>query len=165
MKKAIVFGYGNTGKALAKKLSGFSCEVLIYDRYIEQAGDEYTTQVSLNELVERADIVSVHIPYNVENHYFINHQFLSSFKKKIVLINTSRGKVLNTEDLVLSLENGKVKAAGLDVLEFEKHTFENVEKESVPTAFKHLLNSTKTPYLAVPVTLPTYSASLLSLRD
>jgi D-3-phosphoglycerate dehydrogenase len=146
-----IIGYGNTGKAFAKKLSGFSCDVLTYDRYVENAGDANACQVQLSDIFEQSDIVSIHIPYNKENHYFIDQKFLSSFKKNVYLINTSRGKVLNSTDLVTSLNNGKIKGACLDVLEFEKHSFENMEFDSVPDSLGYLINSDKvilTPHVA-----------------
>lgn len=146
-----IIGYGNTGKSFAKKVSGFSCEVLTYDRYVENAGDLNARQTNLDELFERADIVSVHIPYNKENHYFINSAFLSSFKKNIYLINTSRGKVLDTNDLVSMLKNGKVTGACLDVLEFEKYSFEDVDIGSVPDSLAYLMTSGNvvlTPHVA-----------------
>jgi len=146
-----IIGYGNTGKAFAKKLSGFSCDVLTYDRYVENAGDENARQVELSDIFEQSDIVSIHIPYNQENHYFIDQTFLSSFKKNIYLINTSRGKVLNSADLVTSLKNGKVKGACLDVLEYEKHSFESVDFESIPENLRFLITSDRvilTPHVA-----------------
>ena len=146
-----IIGYGNTGKAFAEKLSGFSCKVITYDRYVENAGDENADQIDLKDIFEQADIVSIHIPYNVENHYFINDRFLSSFRKNVFLINTSRGKVLKTDDLVKSLENGKVEGACLDVLEYEKYSFEDVNPESVSDSLTYLLNSAEvllTPHVA-----------------
>ena len=146
-----IIGYGNTGKSFAKKLSGFSCDVITYDRYVENAGDAYAVQTDLGELFERADVVSVHIPYSKDNHYFVNSEFMSSFRKNIYLINTSRGKVLNSKDLVTALKSGKVNGACLDVLEFEKHSFEEVEFDSVPESLSYLINSDKvllTPHVA-----------------
>lgn len=146
-----IIGYGNTGKSFAKKLSGFSCTVITYDRYVENAGDENAHQMSLTDIFEQADIVSVHIPYNKYNHYFINHEFLSSFKKNIFLLNTSRGRILNSTDLVSSLKSGKIKGACLDVLEFEKDSFEDVEVESVSESLTYLIDSEKvilTPHVA-----------------
>jgi D-3-phosphoglycerate dehydrogenase len=120
-----IIGYGNMGKMLAKKLSGFNCEVLAYDKYKTNYEDQYIREVDLFTLQQQADIVSVHINYLPENYYFVNNEFLSNFTKNIYLVNTSRGKVLSTEDLVCNLSNGRVKGAILDVLEYENIHLQN----------------------------------------
>ena len=120
-----IIGYGNMGKALAKKLSGFNCKSIAYDKYKTDYADQYIQAVDLPVLQQEADIVSIHINYMPENHHFINNEFLSNFAKNIYLVNTSRGKVLCTEDLVSNLSCGKVKGAILDVLEYENIHLQN----------------------------------------
>jgi D-3-phosphoglycerate dehydrogenase len=120
-----IIGYGNMGKMLAKKLNGFNCEVLAYDKYKINYEDQYIRAVDLSILQQQADIVSVHINYLPENYYFVNNDFFSNFTKNIYLVNTSRGKVLSTEDLVYNLSIGKVKGAILDVLEYENIHLQN----------------------------------------
>ena len=120
-----IIGYGNMGKALARKLSSFNCEILAYDKYKTNYEDQYIRAVDLSVLQQQADIVSVHINYLPENYYFINNDFLSNFTKNIYLVNTSRGKVLSTEDLASHLSSGKVKGAVLDVLEYENINLQN----------------------------------------
>ena len=138
-----IIGYGNTGRAFAKKISGFGCEVLTYDKYLINCGDNFAIQVSMEELKAEAEIVSLHIPYSEENHYLVDRDFLFSFEKDIYLINTSRGKVLRTEDLVTALESGKVKGACLDVLEYERHSFESLAQGDLPSAMAYLISSEK----------------------
>lgn len=135
-----IIGYGNTGSAFAKKLSGFDVEILAYDKYKKDFSNEFVREVSLEELFENADIVSLHIPLTDETRFMVNTNFFSSFKKHIYLINTSRGKILKTSDLVESLENTKVIGACLDVLEFEGLSFEDLDSENLPPEFKQLIN-------------------------
>lgn len=120
-----IIGYGNMGHSVAKKLSGFGCRVLVYDKYKSHCGDAYATQVTLDELQEKSDIISIHINYTIDNYYYINESFLNAFSKNIYVINTSRGKVLETGDLWRLLQSGKVKGAVLDVLEYENIRLQN----------------------------------------
>ncbi|MEL7122635.1 MAG: NAD(P)-dependent oxidoreductase, partial [Bacteroidota bacterium] len=109
-----ILGYGNMGKALAKRLQGFECKVIAYDKYKKQYGDEYAEEVALETLFSNADILSIHIPYMKDNHYFIDGSFIDSFRKPLYIVNTARGLVLNTQDLVERIEEGKVMGAALD---------------------------------------------------
>ncbi len=111
-----LIGYGNTAQAFAKLLKGFDVKILAYDKYL----NNFENQSSLETIFEQATILSIHLPLTAETKYSIDYGFLSSFKKPIWFINTSRGKVLRTADLLLALNEGKVIAAGLDVLENEK---------------------------------------------
>jgi len=134
-----IIGYGNTGGAFAKRLSGFGAQVLAYDKYKTGFSDRYVSEVSLEELFTETDILSLHVPLRNETHYMVNSDFLGSFQKNIWLINTSRGKVVKTEDLVVALKSGKVLGACLDVLEFEGLSFENLESDKLPKAFSELV--------------------------
>lgn len=143
-----LIGYGNMGKALAKRLSGFGCEVIFYD-IKPNLSDEFARQVSLEELQEKVNILSLHIPLTEETHYLIDENFISNMKENFFFINTSRGKNVKTSALVKALESGKVKGACLDVLEYEKSSFENLEIKNED--LKYLLNSDKvivTPHIA-----------------
>jgi len=143
-----IIGYGNMGKATAKRLSGFGVEVIFHD-ILPNLSDEFATQVSLEELQKRADILSLHIPLTQETNYLIDEDFISKMENNFYFINTARGKNLETKALVQALENGKVLGACLDVLEFEKSSFENLETENQDLKF--LLNSEKvivTPHIA-----------------
>ena len=152
------------GKAFAKKLRGFDVEVLCYD-IKPKVGDENCRQVSLEELKEKADILSLHTPQTDLTLNMINSEFIDGFNKPFWLINTARGKSVVTEDLVKALESGKILGAGLDVLEYEKSSFENLfkteepkfrwmrkgKKINLPDAFQYLINADNvllTPHVA-----------------
>ena len=146
-----IIGYGNMGKSFAKKLRGFDVEVLCYD-ILENVGDANARQVSLQELQEKADVLSLHIPWTPETDKLVNVAFINAFAKPFWLINTSRGKNVVTADLVEALKSGKILGAGLDVLEYEKLSFETLfEEDKVPDAFQYLLESDKvilSPHIA-----------------
>jgi D-3-phosphoglycerate dehydrogenase len=120
-----IIGYGNMGKAFARKLVGFDCEVICHD-IVKGKGNDHALQVPLKELQKRADIVSLHTPWTPLTNRMVNTNFINSFSKPFWLINTARGKSVVTKDLVSALKNGKVLGAGLDVLEFETSSFENL---------------------------------------
>lgn len=134
-----IIGYGNMGKAFAKKLRGFDVEVLCYD-IKPNLGDENARQVDLSELQQKADVVSLHTPWTRETNTMVNTDYINAFKKPFWLINTARGKSVVTADLVSALIDGKILGAGLDVLEYEKSSFENLfsEKE-LPEALQELM--------------------------
>lgn len=142
-----IIGYGNMGKATAKRLSGFGVKVIFHD-ILPSLSDEFATQVSLEELQKRADILSLHIPLTNETHYLIDEEFISKMEKNFYFVNTARGKNLKTKALVQAIESGKVLGACLDVLEYEKSSFENLEVENQD--LKYLLGSEKvivTPHI------------------
>lgn len=143
-----LIGYGNMGKATARRFSGFGCKVVFHD-ILPGLSDEFATQVSLEELKNAADIVSLHIPLTADTYYLIDEKFISDMKKDFYFINTARGKNVKTASLVEALKSGKVKGACLDVLEYEKSSFENLEVEN--DDLKYLLASEKvivTPHIA-----------------
>jgi D-3-phosphoglycerate dehydrogenase len=146
-----LIGYGNMGKSFAKKLRGFDVDVLCYDIQ-ENVGDENALQVSLQELQMKADVLSLHIPWTPETDKMVNTNFINSFAKPFWLINTSRGKNVVTSDLVIALQSEKILGAGLDVLEYEKLSFENLFLDSnKPDAYQYLLDSDNvllTPHIA-----------------
>jgi len=146
-----LIGYGNMGKSFAKKLRGFDVSVLCYD-ILENVSDENARQVSLLELQQQSDVLSLHIPWTTETDKMINTHFINSFSKPFWFINTSRGKNVSTDDLVKALQSGKILGAGLDVLEYEKLSFENLFiDEYKPAAFEYLLqaeNALLTPHIA-----------------
>ncbi|MFD0964370.1 2-hydroxyacid dehydrogenase [Pseudofulvibacter geojedonensis] len=135
-----IIGYGNMGKAFAKKLKGFDCNVLCYD-IKENVADDNATQVSLQEFQEKADVVSLHTPWTPETNKMVNSHFINDFKKPFWLINTARGKSVITKDLVNALQSGKILGAGLDVLEYEKLSFESLFTNEIPKEFEYLLNA------------------------
>ena len=138
-----IIGYGNNGDAFAKKLSGFDVTILAYDKYKKGFGSSSITESSMDEIYSQADIVSFHIPQNEETLYFADELFFSSFKKNIYLINLSRGKIVRTSALVAAIQNQKVLGACLDVLEYEKSSFEAFFEQELDPNFSYLLNSEK----------------------
>jgi D-3-phosphoglycerate dehydrogenase len=137
-----IIGYGNNGTAFAKKLRGFDVKVLVYDKYIDKINDPFVNQVPLEILYEQSDVISFHIPQNEETIYWANESFFKTIKKPIYLLNLSRGKIVSTHALLKAIENGKVKGAGLDVLEFEKASFENFDNEKIED-FNALISNSK----------------------
>lgn len=137
-----LIGYGNMGKAFAKKLRGFDCEVIFYDLK-EGIANEDAQQVSLQELREKAEVLSLHTPLTSLTENMVNSDFIDQFKNPFWLINTARGKSLVTQDLVDALKSGKVLGAGLDVLEYEKSSFENLfsDQKRLPDAFQYLIEA------------------------
>ena len=146
-----LIGYGNMGKSFAKKLCGFDVTVLCYD-ILENVGDENAKQVALQELQQQSDVLSLHIPWTPSTDKMVNADFINAFSKPFWFINTSRGKNVITDDLVAALQSGKIIGAGLDVLEYEKLSFENLFiDEHKPAAFDYLLqaeNVLLTPHIA-----------------
>lgn len=144
-----IIGFGHTGSALAKLLIGFNVNILVYDKYKRGFETPYIKEVSLDIIHKHADIVSIHIPLNKNNEYCIDRAFITSFKKPIMLINTSRGKILKIKDLLYGLKNNFIKTAGLDVLEYENKDFESIFTEQKD--LQQLLNMTNvliTPHVA-----------------
>lgn len=132
-----IIGFGHTGKALAKKLSGFDVEVLFYDKYLKEEQSEFAKQVSLADIQQQSDIISFHVPYTAETHYFLDEEFIESMQKDFYLINTSRGKVLSQRCLLKALNTTKVKGACLDVFENEKiQSYSVREKEEIAALSK-----------------------------
>lgn len=128
-----IIGFGHTGSQFAKKLAGLGVQVLAYDKY-KAAGYAldygFVTETTPEEIFENADIVSLHLPLNPETKHLADYEWMSKFKKSIVLINTSRGNVIPTKDLIRGLEEGIIRGACLDVFENEKPlTFSESEKE------------------------------------
>jgi D-3-phosphoglycerate dehydrogenase / 2-oxoglutarate reductase len=125
-----IIGYGYMGKAFAQRLKGFDCSVIAYDKYLFNFSDENASEVSLQELQEKCDVISLHTPESAETINLIDAKFLSNCKKNVFLINTARGKSLHTNDVLNAIESGKVLGACLDVLEFESTSFEQFSAEN-----------------------------------
>ena len=145
-----LIGYGNMGKAFAKKLKGFDCQVVCYD-IKENVGDQNAKQITLKEFKEIVDVVSLHTPWTPLTDKMINTQFINEFKKPFWLLNTARGKSVVTKDLVQALQSKKILGAGLDVLEYEKSSFETLFSAELPKEFSDLLkmeNVLLTPHVA-----------------
>lgn len=150
-KTIAIIGYGNMGSAFAEKLSGFGANVIAYDKFKTGFSELYVKEVQMDEVFAEADVLSLHVPLTLETQGMINHNFLASFKKPIYLLNTARGQCLDTTALMDALDNGQVKGAALDVLEYEKLSFENLDSSALPETFKRLVISEKvilSPHIA-----------------
>jgi D-3-phosphoglycerate dehydrogenase / 2-oxoglutarate reductase len=134
-----IIGYGNMGKAFAKKLKGFDCTVICYD-ILEEVGNKNATQVSLQTLFDMTDVLSLHTPWTPLTDQMVNAAFIARFKKPFWLLNTARGRSVVTKDLVSGLQSGKILGAGLDVLEYEKLSFESLFTAEMPLAMKELIS-------------------------
>ncbi|MFK7058533.1 2-hydroxyacid dehydrogenase [Flavobacterium oreochromis] len=145
-----IIGYGNMGKSFAKKLRGFDVKVLCYD-ILPNIGDQNALQVDLQEFQRRVDVVSLHTPWTPQTDKMVNSSFINAFSNPFWLINTARGKSVVTTDLVKALKEKKILGAGLDVLEYEKLSFETLFDGQKPVALDYLLNASNvllTPHIA-----------------
>ncbi|MFK7784764.1 MAG: NAD(P)-dependent oxidoreductase [Crocinitomicaceae bacterium] len=136
-----LIGFGNNGQAFAKKLRGFDVNVLAYDKYKNRFGTSEVEEVKMEEIFKRADVLSFHIPQTEETKFMADLDFFHSFEKSIYVINLSRGKIIRTSALVEALKSGKVLGAGLDVLEYEKTSFESFFEQDLSPDFKYLLDA------------------------
>jgi len=146
-----LIGYGNTGKSFAKKLNGFDVNTIFYDiKKIKK--DNYANPVSLNYLKDNSDIISLHVSMTEESIGLITKNFIESCAKPFWLINTSRGSCIIINDLVKGLKDGKVLGAGLDVIAFEKKSFEKLTVNENDQSNLNYLNSSNnvilTPHIA-----------------
>lgn len=135
-----IIGYGNMGKAFAKKLRGFESTVLCYD-ILPNVSDANAKQVTLKELQEKTDVLSLHIPWTPETDKMVNESFINAFAKPFWLINTARGKCVVTADLAKALKEKKILGAALDVLEYEKLSFESFADAEIPEALQYLIEA------------------------
>ena len=142
-----IIGYGNNGSAFAEVLKGFNVKILAYDKYLTN----YPQKSSMETINKEADIISLHVPLTDETTYLVDDNFIKRFVKNFYLINTARGKCVNTKNLVKALENKKIKGACLDVLEYEKTSFENLSKDGLKSDMQYLMNAQNTilsPHIA-----------------
>ncbi len=136
-----IIGYGNMGTAFARRLRGFDARVIAYDKYKTGFGDDFVEEADYETIFENTDILSLHVPLTDETEFLVDQAYLEKFRKNIFLINTSRGKVVKTSDLVVKMKEGKVLGAALDVLEYEKLSFEDIDSQRLPDDFKYLIQS------------------------
>jgi|LSQX01.1.fsa_nt_gb D-3-phosphoglycerate dehydrogenase len=144
-----IIGYGNMGSAFAQRLSGFGARVIAYDKYKTGYSSNFVEECDMHTVFNETDILSLHVPLTAETDYLVNNEYLANFSKPIRLINTSRGRVVKTSDLIKKIEEGKVAGAALDVIEYEKKTLENLE--NIPADFQFLAQSDKvvlSPHIA-----------------
>ncbi len=147
-----IIGCGNMGTAFAKRLQGFECQIIAYDKY-KSAGyaPSFVEEVSLDELKSRADILSLHVPLTDETHYMVDEEFIASFAHPFYLVNTARGAVVKTSALADAMRQGKVLGAALDVIEYEDMSKDGLDLKTLPPDFRYLLDSpctVMTPHVA-----------------
>lgn len=146
-----VVGYGNMGSAFVQRLKGFDVNILVYDKYKKNFGTNEIKECAMEEIFEKADVISFHVPLTSETDLMVNEAYLAKFKKTVWLINTARGKILDTKSLVQCLESGKVRGVCLDVSEYESVSFEKMDFATLPAPFQYLIQSDKvilTPHIA-----------------
>lgn len=138
-----IIGFGRNGSAFAEKLQGFHCTILAHDPYVKIDKNRFplVIQSEYPEIFTQCDVVSLHVPLTGETRQLVNREFLSSFKKPFWLVNTSRGPVVNTSDLVVALRENRVMGAALDVLEYESLSFESLQRDQLPEPFRFLTTS------------------------
>ncbi len=149
-KTVAIIGYGNMGHAFARRIQSFDCEIIAYDKYKQNFANNYVKEVELTDIFEYADILSLHVPLTAETEYLINDVFINKFRKNFYFVNTARGKCVKTDDLIQNIKSGKIKGAALDVLEWEKHSFEelyNIENKHL-NFLKHASNIILSPHIA-----------------
>jgi D-3-phosphoglycerate dehydrogenase len=146
-----LIGYGNNGRAFAKKLRGFDIKLLVYDKYKSGFGDDFAIEATLEAVLRKSDVISFHIPQNEETLWFADQEFFDGLGKSVFLLNLSRGKIVETAALIKAIESGRVLGAGLDVNEFEKSSFESFfDASEMPDGLRYLLDSDKvllTPHI------------------
>lgn len=169
-----IVGYGNTGQAFARRLRGFGCRVLAHDPYLAQWPNRAARPVPMDDLFARADVVSLHVPLTDQTRGLVNHTWLAQFQKPIYLLNTARGEVVNHADLLEALKYGRVRGAGLDVLENEKldrltapqrATFEALAKLDAVLFSPHVAGWTHESYRRINRVLVTKLTQWWATRD
>ena len=141
-------GYGNNGHATAQRLSGFGCRVLTYDKFLTNYGDRFAEEATMDQIMDEADVLSLHVPLTDDTRMMINDTFIERFKKPFYLINAARGEITSLSAVVRGLESGKVRGVCLDVLENEKLAKFTPEQQA---AFDYLRQSDRvvlTPHIA-----------------
>ncbi|MEI6348105.1 MAG: NAD(P)-dependent oxidoreductase [Bacteroidota bacterium] len=150
-KTIAIIGFGNMGSAFAQRLIGFEAKVIAYDKYKSNFSSAIVEECTMEKVFNEADIVSFHVPYNSETHFLFEKKYINQFRKSIYLLNTSRGKVVKTDDLVEALKQKKVLGAALDVLEYESVALNNKDKEQWSESMNFLAmaqNVILTPHIA-----------------
>ena len=143
-----IVGYGNTGQAFAKRLSGFGCNVLVYDKYKSNFSDAYCTESKMETLFEKVDIISLHIPLTDETRMLVDIDYLKRFKKPIILINTARGEIVSLSAIAQALGEGALRGAALDVIENEKLDSLTPSQNEAFDSLRERFNVIFTPHIA-----------------
>jgi len=159
-----IIGYGHTGTAFAKLLSAFNVTILAYDKYKTGFGNEFVTESTLDDVIKYADVISFHLPLTAETQYYANVEFFIKLKKQPIIINTSRGSVIDSEALIEAIQNKFISGALLDVLENEKLDTYTSEEQQVFETLNHFDNVMITPHIAGYSHEATYKMSRVLLE-
>ncbi len=143
-----LYGYGHMGGSFAEKLKGMSCEVIAYDKYRFGFSDEHVTEVVLEELMKRTEILSIHVPFTDETKFMFDRDYLMKFSKIKILLNTARGEIVRLKDVLDILEKDILCGLGLDVLENEKMDTYSQEENIIFEKLKSHKNVILTPHVA-----------------
>lgn len=143
-----IIGFGNTGSSFARKLAGFDVQVLAYDKYKSGFGSRQVKEVASEEIFEQADVVSLHIPLTHETREMVDADWYSRFRKPVILLNMSRGGILNLADLLDALKAGKLPGACLDVLPEEPLTPNLLKSDKILQELLQLDQVLITPHIA-----------------
>ncbi len=143
-----IIGYGNTGSAFARKLQGFDVRILAYDKYKTGFGNSLVKESTMDEIYQQADILSFHVPLTKETNYMFDEKMITKFAKPFYLVNTSRGKVVKTSDLIQALDQQLIIGACLDVLEYEGLSFEAIQQSTGFSKLTTMVNVLLTPHIA-----------------
>ncbi len=159
-----IIGYGNTGQAFARKLSGFSPKILAYDKYKSGFGNGFVKESSWTEIKAQADVLSFHVPLSYETYHLFNRKIIQEFRKPFYLLNLSRGKVVNTKDLLTGICQGKILGAGLDVLEEENFPHISSSMKKLLISLKRTEKVIITPHIGG-WTRETYRRRLKKIKE
>jgi D-3-phosphoglycerate dehydrogenase / 2-oxoglutarate reductase len=143
-----IIGYGNMGRSFAKRLTGFGCKILAYDKYKSDFSDSNCSEAKMEQIFAEADILSLHIPLTAETRNMVNRDYINHFNKNIMLLNTARGEIVPLKDLCEAIESGKIRGAGLDVLENEKLETLSAAQQQYFNLLKGKTNVIFTPHIA-----------------
>ena len=143
-----IIGYGNAGKALARKISGFDMRVLAFDKYLHKYGDQYAQETSLRDIQTSAHVISIHTPLTSETHQFINDGFLAACRNKPLIVNAARGQIVQLEHLIDAIQKGSICGACLDVLPDEGYNKWQYHDKAVYEKLIQLPNVVLTPHVA-----------------
>ncbi|MBP7273695.1 MAG: hydroxyacid dehydrogenase [Saprospiraceae bacterium] len=145
-----IIGFGHTGAAFAKKLAGMEVRVVAYDKYKQSYATafDYVTEASLKEVLQQSDVISLHLPLTAETQYMVTSSWLAKCKAGVIIINTSRGNIVHTADVLAALRSGLVRGACLDVFENEKPNTFTEQENQLYTELYRLDNVILTPHIA-----------------
>jgi D-3-phosphoglycerate dehydrogenase / 2-oxoglutarate reductase len=145
-----IIGLGNTGSAFARLLRGFNCKINAHDPYLEHKPESlnFVELIDFETLVKESDIISFHVPLNAITRHMADKTMFSGLKRGCILINTSRGAVVNTNDLIEVLESGKLGGACLDVFENERVETFSIDERNMYERLYKMENTVLTPHVA-----------------